>query len=385
MGDCVTVAAASLGPFDCVLLSGLWATAWLLLLPHWGRMTAICCLDYMDGRLRDGCCCLIGAVWLHYVVWTMDNCVTAASLGTYDCVMLSGLWATAWLLLLLHWGRMTALCCLDYGQLHDCCCCLIGAVWLCYVVWTMGNCMTAAAASLGPYDCVMLSGLWATAWLLLLSHRGRMTVLCCLDYGRLSDCCCCLIGAVWLCYVVWTMGDCVTAAAVSLGPYDCDMLSGLWATAWLLLLPACVSLSTVCCLGCVKIAWLLLLPACNSLRAICCLVCVKTVWLMLLPECCLLSVLCASCCCGEGVAFILISVWGLGGARLAATAWLLLLTPALRPIASICNIANAGTAWLLLLMQWDSAVRSAGRLLILADCCLLLALRDWCCSQGGAA
>ena len=260
MADCVTAAAASLGPYDCVMLSGLWPTAWLLLLLHWGRMTALCCPDY--GRLRDCCCCLIGAVWRRSVFGTMGDCVTAAaaSSGPYDCDMLFGLWPTAWLLLLLHWGRMTALCCLDYGRLRDCCCCFIGAVWLRYVVWTMDDCVTAAAASLGPYDCVVLSGLWATAWLLLLLHWGRMTAFCVRDYGRLRDCCCCFIGAVWLRYVVWTMADCVTAAAASLGPYDCVVLSGLsmgdcvpsaaaslgpydgvpcsglWPTAWLLLL-----------------------------------------------------------------------------------------------------------------------------------------------------
>ena len=39
------------------------ATAWLRRLPHWGRTTVFCCLDYMDGRLRDCCCCcFIGAV-----------------------------------------------------------------------------------------------------------------------------------------------------------------------------------------------------------------------------------------------------------------------------------------------------------------------------------
>ena len=178
MGDCVTAAAASLGPYGCVMLSGLWPTAWLLLLLlHWGRMTALCCPDY--GRLRDCCCCFIGAVWLRSVFGTMGDCVTAAaaSSGPYDGVQCSGLWATAWLLLLLHWGRMTALCCLDYGRLRGCCCCcFIGAVWL--------RCK--------------LSGLWATAWLLLLLHWGRMTAFCVRDYGRLSDCCCCFIGAALL-------------------------------------------------------------------------------------------------------------------------------------------------------------------------------------------
>ena len=143
------------------------ATAWLRRLLHWGHTTVFCCPDYMDGRLRDCCCCFIGAVWLRYVVRTsrtMADCVTAAgaSLEPYDCVMLSGplgLRQTAWLLLLLHWGRMTAFCVRDYRRLRDCCCCFIGAVWLRYVVQTMGNCVTAAAASLGPYDCVMCSGL----------------------------------------------------------------------------------------------------------------------------------------------------------------------------------------------------------------------------------
>ena len=199
MGDCVTAAAAALGPYDCVVMSGLWATAWLLLLLHWGRMTAFCVRDY--GRLRDCCCCFIGAVWLRYVVRTMADCVNAAaaaSLGSYDCVMLSGLWPTAWLLLL-HWGRLTAFCVRDYGRLRDCCCCLIGAVWR-----------------------RSFSGLWATAWLLLLLHWGRMTALCCLDYDRLRDCCC-FIGAVWLRCVVWTMADCVTAAAAS----GCGHMCGL--------------------------------------------------------------------------------------------------------------------------------------------------------------
>ena len=49
----------------------------------------------------------------------------------------------------------------------------------------MADCVTAAAASLGPYDCVVLSGLWVTA----------------------------------------------AAAAASLGPYDCVLCSGLWPTA----------------------------------------------------------------------------------------------------------------------------------------------------------
>ena len=148
-------------------------------------------------------------------MWTMTDCVTAAaaSLGPYDGVQCSGVWPTAWLLLLLHWGRMTTLCCPDYGRLRDCCWCFIGAVWLRYVVRTMADCVTAVAASLGPHDCVMLSGLWPTAWLLLLLHWGRMTALCCPDYGRLRDCCCCLIG-----------------------PYDGVQCSGLWLTAWLLLL-----------------------------------------------------------------------------------------------------------------------------------------------------
>ena len=195
MDDCVTVAAASLGPYDCVTWSALWATAWLLLLLHWDRMTAFCFLDY--GRLRDCCCCVIGAVCLRYVVSTMGDCVTAAA--AYS-------------------DRMTAFGCLDYGRLRDCCCCVIGAVWLRYVVSTMGDCVTAAAASLGRYDCALLYGLWTTAWLLLLRHWGGTTALCCMDYGRLRDCCCCVIGAVRLRSVVWTMDDCVTAAAASLGP-----------------------------------------------------------------------------------------------------------------------------------------------------------------------
>ena len=272
MADCVTVAAASLGAYDCVLLSWLWPTAWLLLLPHWGRMTAFRCR-------------------------TMGDCVTAAAapLGLYDCVLLSGLWVTAWLLLLPHWGRMTAFCVRDYGRLRDCCCCLIGAVWLRSVFGTMGDCVTAAAAPLGPYDCVLCSGLWATAWLLLLPHWGRMTASCCQDYGRLRDCCCCPIGTVWLRSVFGTMGDCVTAAAVCLGQPQYRLLPRVRED--------CVSFAA----------------ACNSLRAVCCLVCVKTAWLVLLPiimpECCLLSVLCACCCCEEGVAFIFVSVWCVGGAR----------------------------------------------------------------------
>ena len=264
---------------------------------HWGRLTEFCCRN-----------CVSPALQLLLPAWT--------SLSAVFCLAST---KTAWLLLLPHWGRMAAFCCPDYGRLRDCCCCLIGAVWLWTVVGTMGDCVTAAAASLGAYDCVLLPWLWATAWLLLLPHWGRMTVSCCRDYGWLRDCC--LIGAVWLCHVVGTMGDCVTAAIASLGPYECVLLSGLWATAWLLLLSVWVSLSTVCvcCLGCVKIVWLLLLPACNSLRAVCCLVCVKTAWLVLLPiimpECCLLSVLCACCCCDEGDAFIFVSVWCVGGAR----------------------------------------------------------------------
>ena len=51
----------------------------------------------------------------------------------------------------------------------------------------MADCVTAAAASLGPYDCVVLSGL--------------------------------------------SMGDCVPSAAASLGPYDGVPCSGLWPTA----------------------------------------------------------------------------------------------------------------------------------------------------------
>ena len=242
MGDCVTAVAASLGPYDCVLCSGLWATEWLLLLLHWGRITALSCPDY--ARLRDCCCCFIGAVWLRYVVRTMADCVTAAaaSLGPFDCVLCSGLWATAWLLLLPHRGRMTAFSVRDYGRLRDCCCCFIGAVWLRYVVWTMGDCVTAAA-SLGPYDCVILSGLWATAWLLLLLHWGRMTAICWLDICWLRDCCCCLwcVGNArkdrpplwgwsggWCCWhrhrgrlaaqLVANRGaHCVTAAAVTVG------------------------------------------------------------------------------------------------------------------------------------------------------------------------
>ena len=326
MGDCVTAAAASLGPYDCAMLFGLWPTAWLLLLLHWGRMTALCCMDY--GRLRDCCCCFIRmtafsvrdygrlrnccccfiAVWLCSVFGTMGDCVTAvaASLGPYDCAMLFGLWPTAWLLLLLllHWGRMTALCCLDYGRLRDCCCCFIGAVWRRSVFGTMGDCVTAAVASLGPNDCVQCSGLWATAWLLLLLHWGRMTAICWLDYGRLRDCCCCFIGAVWLRYVGWTMGDCVTAAAA------CDV-SGMLAktghhcgadaadigteavwphnwwltavrTAWLLLLLSQWGQPDGRVLygnrdNIVKgaaTAWVMLLPAWDSLCAVFCLVCV---------------------------------------------------------------------------------------------------------------
>ena len=163
--DCATAAAPSLGPYDCVLLPGLygWATAWLLLLLYWGRITALCCPDLSDyGRLRDCCCCFIGAVWLRSVFGTIGDCVTAAvaSLGPSDCVMFSGLWPTAWLLLLPHRGRMTAFSVRDLG---------------------------------------------GTAWLLLLLHWGRMIALCCLDYGRLRDCCCCFTGAVWLRYVFGTI------------------------------------------------------------------------------------------------------------------------------------------------------------------------------------
>ena len=255
--DCVTDAVASQGQAECCLLSGVGddcvtgaavfiGAAWLSSVV--GTVCRLryscCCLHgpalvlsfvWRARRLRDCCCCLIGAVWLPSVVDCMT--VAAASLGPYDCELLSGLWPTAWLLLLPHWGCMTAFCCQDYGWLRDCCCCPIGAVWLRSVVGTMGDCVTAAAVPLGLYDCVLLSGLWVTAWLLLLPHWGCMTAFCCRDYGWLRDCCCCPIGAVWLRSVVGTMGDCVTAAAASLGPYDCVMLSGLWATAWLLLLP----------------------------------------------------------------------------------------------------------------------------------------------------
>ena len=306
MGDCVTAAAAFIGAvwsryMTCNMLSGLWATAWLLL--HWGRKTAFCVGEY--GGLRDCCCCFIGAIWLRSMFGTMGDCccccIGAVWLRYMTSDMLAGLWAAAWLLLLLHWGRMTVFCVRDYGdcvtaaaaslgpydcvlcsglwRMRDCCCCFIGAVWLCSVFGTMatawlllllhwgrmtvfcvrdyGECVTAAAASLGPYDCVLCSGLW-----------------------RLRDCCCCFIGAVWLCSVFGTManawlllllhwgrmtvfcvrdyGDCVTAAAASLGPYDCVLCSGQWrlrnccccfigavwlcsvfgtmATAWLLLL-----------------------------------------------------------------------------------------------------------------------------------------------------
>ena len=377
MADCVTAAAASLGPFDCVLCSGLWATAWLLLLPHRGRMTAFSVRDY--GRLRDCCCCFIGAVWLRCVVWTMADCVAAAaaSLGPYDCVVLSGLWATAWLLLLLHWGRMTAFCVRDYARLRDCCCCcFIGAVWLRYVVRTMADCVTAAAASLGPFDCVLCSGLWATAWLLLLLHWGRMTALCCLDYGRLRGCCCCcFIGAVWLRSVFGTVRDCVTAAAAaSLGPYDCVMLSGLWPTAWLLLLlhwgrltafcvrdygrlrdcccccligavwrrsvfgtmgdcvtAAAASLGTYDCdmlFGLWPTAWLLLLLHWGRMTAICCLDYGR------LRDCC--------CCCFIGAVWLRYFVWTMGDCVTAAAA-------SLGPYDCDMLAGHMSAAWLLLL------------------------------------
>ena len=238
----------------------------------------------------------------------MRDCVTAAaaSLGPYDCVMLSGLWPTAWLLLLLHWGRLTAFCVRDYGRLRDCCCCLIGAVWRRSVFGTMGDCVTAAAASLGPYDCDMLFGLWATAWLLLL-HWGRMTALFCLDYGRLRDCCCCFIGAVWLRYVGWTYVGCVTAAAacdvsgmLAKTGHHCGADPGadaadigteaVWPhnwwltavrTAWLLLLSQWGQPDGRVLYGNrenivrgAATAWVMLLPAWHSLCAVCCLVCV---------------------------------------------------------------------------------------------------------------
>ena len=417
MGDCVTAAAASSGPYDGVQCSGLWATAWLLLLLHCGRMTALCCLDY--GRLRDCCCCFIGAVWLRCVVWTMADCVTAAaaaSLGPYDCLVLSGLWATAWLLLLLHWGRMTALCCPDYGRLRDCCCCFIGAVWLRYVVRTMADCVTAAAASLGPFDCVLCSGLWATAWLLLLPHRGRMTAFSVRDYGRLRDCCCCFIGAVWLRYVVWTMADCVTAAAASLGPYDCVVLSGLWATAWLLLLLHWGRMTAFCvrdygrlcdCCCCfIGAVWLrsvfgtmtnCVTAAAASLGPYDCILCSglwATAWLLLLLHWGRMTAICwldygrlqcvtaAAACdvsgmlaktghhCGADAADIGTEAvwpqnWWLTAVR---TAWLLLLSQWGQPDGRVLYgnreniVRGAATAWVMLLPAWDS---------LCAVCCLV--------------
>ena len=372
MADCVTAAAASLGPYDCVMLSGLWPTAWLLLLLHWGRMTALCCPDY--GRLRDCCCCLIGPVWRRSVFGTMGDCVTAAaaSLGPYDCAMLFGLWPTAWLLLLLHWGRMTALCCLDYGRLRDCCCCcFIGAVWLRCVVRTLGDCVTAAAASLGPYDCVMLSGLWPTAWLLLLLHWGRLTAFCVRDYGRLRDCCCCLIGAVWRRSVFGTMGDCVTAAAASLGPYDCDMLFGLWPTAWLLLLLHWGRMTALCCLDYGRLrdccccfigaVWRrsvfgtmadCVTAAAASLGPYDCVLCSglwPTAWLLLLLHWGRMTVFCVRdygrlrdcCCCFIGAVWLRYVGWTMGD----CSAWLLLLPVMCRE----CSPRQATTVGLMLL------------------------------------
>ena len=420
--DCVTAAAPSLGPYDCVLLPGLygWATAWLLLLLHWGRITAICRLDY--GRLRDCCCCFIGAVWLRYVVWTMGDCVTAAaaSLGPYDCVMLSGLWATAWLLLLLHWGRMTAFCVRDYGWLRDCCCCFIGTVWLRYVVrttdgrlrdccccfigavWlrsvfgTMGDCVTAASS--GPYDCVVLSGLWATAWLLLLLHWGRMTAFCVRDYGRLRDCCCCFIGTVWLRYVVrttdgrlrdccccfigavWlrsvfgTMGDCVTAAAASSGPYDGVQCSEpLWPTAWLLLLLHWGRMTALCCLDygrlrdccCCFIGAVWLRCVVRTMGDCVTAAAASINWGRMTAICCLDYGRLRDCCCCFIGAVSLRSVFG---TRTAAAA----------SLGSYDGVQCSGlwaTAWLLLLLHWGRMTAICwldyGRL---RDCCCCL----WC-------
>ena len=306
MTDCVTAAAASLGPYDGVQCSGVWPTAWLLLLLHWGRMTALCCPDY--GRLRDCCCCFIGAVWLRYVVRTLADCVTAAaaSLGPYDCVMLSRLWATAWLLLLPHRGRMTAFSVRDYGWLRDCCCCFIGAVWLRCVVRTMGDCCccccfigavwlcsvfgtmadcvtAAAAASLGPYDCILCSGLWATAWLLLLLHWGRMTAICWLDYGRLQ----CVTAAAAACDVSGMLaktGHHCGADAADIGT-EAAWPQNWWLTAvrtaWLLLLSQWGQPDGSVLYGNrenivrgAATAWVMLLPAWDSLCAVCCLVCV---------------------------------------------------------------------------------------------------------------
>ena len=363
--DRVTAATASLGPYDCVLLSGLRDDGGTAAAASQGQ--AECCLlsgvgdDCVTGaavfigaawlssvvgtvcrlrysccclhgpalvlsfvwrarRLRDCCCCLIGALWLPSVVDCMT--VAAASLGPYDCELLSGLWPTAWLLLLPHWGRMTAFCCHDYGRLRDCCCCLIGAVWLRSVVGTMGDCVTAAAAPLGLYDCVLLSGLWLTAWLLLLPHWGRMTASCCQDYGRLRDCCCCFIGTVWLRSVVGTMGDCVTAAAVYLGQPQYRLLPRVRVFCCCLQQPACCLLSGVC-EDCVTGA------AAHHKAGVLSVVCTVCLLLLWRRGCLylLFSLMCRRC-----------------SARLATTAWLMLLTPALRPIASICSIANAGTA-----------------------------------------
>ena len=388
MADCVTAAAASLGPFDCVLCSGLWATAWLLLLPHRGRMTAFSVRDY--GRLRDCCCCFIGAVWLRCVVWTMADCVAAAaaSLGPYDCVVLSGLWATAWLLLLLHWGRMTAFCVRDYARLRDCCCCFIGAVWLRYVVRTMADCVTAAAASLGPFDCVLCSGLWATAWLLLLPHRGRMTAFSVRDYGRLRDCCCCFIGDVWLRYVVWTMADCVTAAAASLGPYDCDMLFGLWATAWLLLL--LLHWGRMTALFCLDY---------GRLRDCCCCF-IGAVWLRYVGWTYVGCVTAAAAACD--VSGMLAKTGHHCGADPGADA-ADIGTEAVWP--HNWWLTAVRTAWLLLLSQWGqpdgrvlygnrenivrgaaNCVSDAAACLAQPVCSLLSGLRDWCCccTRGGS-
>ena len=410
MADCVTAADASLGPYGCVMLSGLWPTAWLLLLLHWGRMTALCCPDYgrlcdccccfigavwrryvvrtmgdcvtaaaaSSGRmtafsvrdygwLRDCCCCFIGAVWLRYVVWTMDDCVTAAaaSLGPYDCVVLSGLWA-------------------KLEVLRDCCCCFIGAVWLRSVFGTMGDCVTAAAASSGPYDCAMLSGLWTTAWLLLLLHWGRMTALCCLDYGRLRDCCCCcFIGAVWRRSVFGTMADCVTAAAASLGPYDCVLCSGLWPTAWLLLLLHWGRMTVFC------------VRDYGRLRDCCCCF-IGAVWLRYVGW--LWATAVRDCCC---------CLWCVGNARQDRPplwGWCCWhrhrgrLAPKLvANRGAHCVTAAAvtvGTAWRSCVVR-ESWKHREGRCYCVSDaaacrgqpvCSLLSGLRDWCCccTRGGS-
>ena len=158
--------------------------------------------------MRDCCRCLNGGAWLFMIC---RACMT-----------------TVWLLLVPAWDSKIAVRCLECVKtawlvlcpliLADCC--LLLSRWCCLTKWCVGmhaktghHCV-ADAADIGteavwPTNwCLTAVG---TAWLLLLSQWGSLTIVCCMEdvktsWGaqRLREWCCCLPGTACVQSVVWS-------------------------------------------------------------------------------------------------------------------------------------------------------------------------------------